>query len=152
MFTSWSVDDLAKHTHRECANLLLDDLIGVGTHRAVYSSSLLPDCVVKIETGPRFANIIEWEVWSRIQSTEFAKWFAPCVSISPNGLILIQKRTQPAYDFPEKIPAFFSDIKGQNWGMLEGRLVCHDYGNNLLMERGMTRRMRKINWFEDSKR
>jgi hypothetical protein len=45
------------------------------------------------------------------------------------------------------MPAFFTDLKRENFGLLLGRLVCHDYGVNLLMENGMTKRMRKANWW-----
>jgi hypothetical protein len=126
--------------------------MGYGTHRAVYLSKLLPDCVIKMELGDRFANVIEWEVWNAVKDTEHAKWFAPCLHLSPNGMILVQQKTEPAYEYPKEIPAYFTDIKGENFGMLNGNFVCHDYGNNLLMERGMTKRMRKVNWQEDSKR
>lgn len=149
---SWGVDDLSVFEKRECANFLLDTIVGYGTHRTVYGSALLPDCVLKFELGDRFANVIEWEVWNAVKETEFSRWFAPCVSISPNGLILAQKKTEKAYTYPTEIPAFFTDIKGENFGMLDGRFVCHDYANNLLMENGMTKKMRKVNWDSESVR
>lgn len=135
---------------RDAFNLLCDDKIGYGASREVYSSRVLPDCVIKVETGiGKFQNILEWETWDRVSQTEFAKWFAPCEWISPNGVILIMKKTLPAHKYPDKIPAFFTDTKRTNFGVYKGNFVCHDYGMHLLMENGMTKRMRKADWWDE---
>jgi hypothetical protein len=69
---------------------------------------------------------------------------------SPNGRVLIMRKTEPAPKtaYPEKMPAFFSDFKRSNYGLLEGRLVCHDYGTCLLATTGVTSRMKKVDWYE----
>ncbi|WP_373379902.1 hypothetical protein [Cupriavidus nantongensis] len=135
--------------HRDAFNLLCGDRIGYGMSRSVFSSRLLPDCVVKVEEDAgRFQNVVEWETWQRVQGTDFEKWFAPCRWISPNGCVLVMARTTPAVDFPEKMPVFLCDFKRTNYGLYDGRLVCHDYGTSLIFEHGMSKRMRKAEWWD----
>lgn len=40
------------------------------------------------------------------------------------------RKTTPAPHsaYPSRMPAFMTDFKFTNYGMYEGRLVCHDYG------------------------
>lgn len=135
--------------HRDAFNLLCADRIGYGMSRSVFSSRLLPDCVVKVEEDAgRFQNIVEWEIWQRVQGTDFEKWFAPCRWISPNGSVLVMARTTPALEYPEKMPVFLCDFKRTNYGIYDGRLVCHDYGTSLIFEHGMSKRMRKAEWWD----
>ncbi|SOY56850.1 hypothetical protein [Cupriavidus taiwanensis] len=135
--------------HRDAFNLLCGDRIGYGMSRSVFSSRLLPDCVVKVEEDAgRFQNIVEWETWQRVQGTDVEKWFAPCRWISPNGSVLVMARTTPAIAYPEKMPVFLCDFKRTNYGLYDGRLVCHDYGTSLIFEHGMTKRMRKADWWD----
>lgn len=93
--------------------------------------------------------MMEWFVWNRVCGTIYEKWFAPVVQISPNGRILVMKRTTPLGELPNSMPAFFTDFKRANYGVYEGRIVCHDYGTTLLMENGMSKRMCKVIWRED---
>jgi hypothetical protein len=126
------------------------DLIGTGVARTVYNHAQDPKLVVKIEHYARsFQNIIEWETWKRVEMTEHAKWFAPCVNVSPTGIVLIQKKTaiKSTKHYPERIPTFFTDTKYSNYGFLGRQLVCHDYGVHLLMEKGMRKTMRKADWW-----
>lgn len=134
---------------RDFAKLMLTEMIGDGSARMVFGYKLDPKYVVKIETPAQsFQNVLEWETWNRIQHTKHAKWFAPCKDISGCGTVLIQARTFPfTGKLPKQVPAFFTDLKRANWGKYKGRLVCHDYGFHLLMENGMTSRMRKADWF-----
>jgi hypothetical protein len=147
---------------REAFNLLCDERIAYGMSRSVYSSKLLPDCVIKVEDSARdFQNIVEWETWQRVRDTPMSRWFAICRWISPNGQILIMERTrQPALsEYPEKMPAFLCDFKRTNYGIsttLDKKtgkpshmFVRHDYGTNLLFEHGMTKRMVKANWWDE---
>lgn len=134
---------------RDFFQLMTGEMLGSGVGREVWTLKENPDLVVKFETGAQsFQNIMEWEVWERIQFTEHARWFAPCVRISGCGTILIQKRTErlPASRLPKQVPTFFTDLKAENWGDLNGKAVCHDYGYHLLMEKGMSKRMRKVEW------
>lgn len=123
--------------------------IGFGCYRRVYELIIDPSLVIKIEDEARsFNNIQEWDVWNRIKDTEHAMWLAPCKVISPCGTILLQKRTDiiSYKDLPKSIPEWITDIKPDNWGYFEGRPVCHDYGFNLLMERGFSKKVRKVDW------
>jgi hypothetical protein len=134
---------------RDVAALLLGECLGYGTYRAVYKHALDDDLIVKVENGERcFSNVIEYEVWNAVKETEFAKWFAPVVACSPTGTVLIMRKTLliSERELPAKVPSFFTDLKADNFGRLDGRIVCHDYGNNLLMEKGMSKRMRKADW------
>lgn len=132
---------------RDLFNMIAGDHLGGGIAREVFVHGQDSDLVLKIETESRsFQNVLEWEAWQRLRDTEHAKWFAPCVSISSCGLILVQKRTMPALHYPDTLPAFITDTHMGNFGTIDGQFVCHDYGANLLMERGMTKRMVKANW------
>jgi hypothetical protein len=147
-------------TFEQAFNLLCDERIGYGMSRTVFSSKLLPDCVIKVEEEPgQFQNIVEWETWQRVKDTEFSRWFAACRWISANGSILIMERTRPPApsEFPERMPAFLCDFKRTNYGMVRTNgaaeyLVCHDYGTNLLFEYGMTKRTRRAEWWEEADR
>lgn len=136
---------------KDLFRLVCHEQIGEGMSRKVWTSKVLPDLVFKVEEeGHFFQNVMEWETWQRIKDTEHAKWFAPCEQISHCGSVLLMRRTEPARvkDFPAKMPAFFTDLKRGNFGILDGRLVCHDYGIHLLMENGMTKRMRAAHWYD----
>ncbi|WP_323016382.1 hypothetical protein [Castellaniella sp.] len=136
---------------REALGLLQGTQISYGSARTVYACKLFSDCVIKVEDGAgSFQNVMEWETWQRVKDTKFAKWFAPCEFISPAGGILVMKRTMPIDEkrYPQSVPAFFTDLKYANYGMLDGQFVCHDYGVSLLMENGMSERMRKPEWWK----
>lgn len=104
--------------------------------------------VIKIEhAAGRFQNVAEWQVWEHIkQVKELNQWFAPCLHISPCGNVLTQQYARDLegdWEIPAKIPAFFTDLKMANFGIMYGRFVCRDYGHHLLLEMGMTKRMVK---------
>ena len=142
-------------TIRQIYCMMLGDYIGCGAHRHVYKHGYDDTLVVKLECKVgSFQNVIEWETWQSVQSTDLAKWFAPCVAISANGEVLVQRRTTPATKYPDKIPAFFTDTKLGNYGVLvprtgdpEEQFVCHDYGLHLMLEKGMTKRMKNAHWW-----
>ena len=136
---------------REFVHSLLGELIGEGIARRVFRFPLIKDCVIKIEDGSRsFQNVIEWEAWERVRGTSVERWFAPCEWISSCGSVLLMKRTTPAYekDLPGRLPVFLTDTKRSNYGMYKGRLVCHDYGTHILIERGMSKATRKVEWWD----
>ena len=133
----------------ELKRLVLQNKIGAGAGRTVYVCDFVPGLVFKVEDQARsFQNVIEWETWERIRETKLARWFAPCVAISPCGGILVMKRTEPLTHFPDRMPVFFTDFKRANYGELAGEPVCHDYGTNLLMENGMSSRLKKVKWWD----
>jgi len=136
--------------HKEAFNLLCNDRIGGGIARQVWNSLLLPNSVVKVEeNGGSFQNVMEWETWKRVKGTPAEKWFAPCEWISPNGSILIMAKTMQPHEYPEQMPIFLCDFKRTNYGVYDGRLVCHDYGLNFSMEYGLfTKRMKKAEWWD----
>lgn len=135
---------------RDLMGMVLGDSICHGTHRHVFNHATNKDWIVKVENGAQsFMNIAEYQVWQSVKETKLAKWFAPVLEISPSGLLLIMPRCQVATindDLPKSVPAFMTDLKPENWGWLDGRWVCLDYGLHLLHEHGMTSRMRKANW------
>lgn len=144
-------------TFRQAYDLLCDERIGYGMSRSVFSSKLLPDCVIKVEDGSgQFQNIVEWETWKRVADTPHSRWFAACKWISPNGIILIMERTRPPapQEFPDKVPLFLTDLKRTNYGMARTSdprkecFVCHDYGTHLMFENGMTKRLKKAEWWD----
>lgn len=135
--------------HRDLFWTMCDTQIGLGMSRSVWSSEVLPDSVIKVEDSAcNFQNVLEWETWQRVKWTDHAKWFAPCEWISPNGSVLIMKKTTPAPadKYPPKLPVFLSDTKRSNYGMIGKQFVCHDYGTHLMMERGMTKLQSKVTW------
>lgn len=99
-----------------------------------------------------FQNVVEWETWQRVKDTPASRWFAECRWISGNGSVLVMERTRPAADrdYPEKMPAYLSDFKRRNYGMIGKFLVCHDYGTNMLFEHGMTKREVRARWSDSA--
>ena len=119
------------------ASLFIGERIGDGGSRDVYSCVYDPYLVIKIEVSHSYrrysmcSNMMEYAVWNIVKDTKWKKFFAPCISISLNNHVLIQKRTRPTLfeKIPKIIPDFLDDIKAENWGELDGNIVCHDYGN-----------------------
>jgi len=130
--------------------MLCGEFIGEGSGREVYACAYDDQLVVKIENGAQsFQNILEWSLWHDAQYIDHAKdWLAPCVRISPCGTVLVQKRTTPASKYPEKMPTWLTDTKRQNYGMIGKRFVCHDYGVNLMCNSGLSKRLRKVDWWD----
>ncbi len=134
-----------------CSDLLslcISDAIGTGSTRTVFKTPD-PTVVLKFETSAqRFQNIMEWETWQIARDTKYALWFAPCIAISDSGTILKQgfARDMTLAEAPDTLPAFFADVKRENFGIYDGRVVCRDYGNHLLIDRGLTGKMTKAEW------
>lgn len=77
---------------------------------------------------------------------EIARWLAPCEFLSPDGRILLQRRVErvtQAYKMPEKLPTFLTDFKKENFGWLDGKLVCIDYSITIP---NPSMRLKKVNW------
>lgn len=130
-------------------NLLCGEQLGEGSHRRVFACKLDPTLVVKVETAEdhrSFANVHEHRNWDLLQDCkEASRWLAPVVAISPCGLVLLQKRTvdlRPK-ELPAKMPSFLTDLKPENYGLLDGRIVCRDYSMVITLAH---LRMRKVNW------
>ena len=132
-------------------SLVTGRLLGVGLSRIVFEYAPDPELVIKFETtGNDFNNVIEWDVWDNVKyDKKLSKWFAPCHFISPCGAILIQQKTTPIpkENMPKKIPRLFTDLKYQNWGSLDGRPVCHDYGNHRIYNGGTLHQLVNADWW-----
>lgn len=120
----------------------LGEFLGSGCSRDVYASRCSPDVVIKVEAKcGTFHNVLEWEVWRSVKHHENAKWFAPCLGIDPMGITLVMSRTKPLTDRQwnkaKELPWFFNDLKQDNFGWLNGQIVCHDYSLNKLMDHGV---------------
>lgn len=136
--------------HEDFFDLMLGAELGSGISRRVFILKHGADNLVAKVEKDGFQNVHEWNVWNRVEGTAFAKWFAPAKALSPDGRVLIMERTIPAVDMPDQVPAFFTDLKWENFGVLsDKRFVCHDYGTTLLVELGMTKRMRRAQWRRD---
>lgn len=137
---------MGKFLQREAFHLLCGKQIGKGAFRRVYECGIDPTLVVKVEDSSRsFANIGEWDIWTNYNETDIGKWLAPCTHISPCGGILLQKRVDPAResDLPKKVPSFLTDLKQENFGVYEGRVVCCDYGSVLA---DLSARLKRADW------
>lgn len=139
-----------KPAFKEAFNLLCGKKLGEGIHRDVFACRLNPKWVVKVETdGPwrYFANVMEMKFWSDHQSyAKVAEWLAPCEYMSPDGLVMIQHRVEPVsadYELPAKLPSFLTDIKTDNFGLLNGKLVCFDYAMSI---QNPSLRLKKVDW------
>lgn len=125
--------------HVDAFNLLCEDFIARGTYRDVFECRLNPAWVVKVEIDKgdwrSFMNVKEYHFWDWNKDyKKVSDWLAPCHFLSPDGRILIQSKVKMAKEhdpLPEKIPAFFTDLKPQNFGWLGERFVCLDYATTL---------------------
>jgi len=127
-------DNVNHDTFLDAFNLLCGDLIGSGSEREVFECRLRPDLVVKVEIEKKwrtFSNAREMELWCDSKGDEkIRRWLAPCEYMSPDGRILLMKRAAPITDkkqLLDKLPYFLWDLKPENFGIYEDRLVCVDY-------------------------
>lgn len=134
-------------TFEDCFNLLCGKLIGKGAHRSVYECKLRPDLVVKVENSSlrHFANVMESKFWADHQYyAKVSRWLAPVEFLSPDGRILLMRKADSAgSNLPKQLPAFLTDVKPENFGLLDGRLVCVDYA---LTIPNPSTRMRAVSW------
>ena len=141
----------SKEVFEDTFNLLCGDRLGVGIHRSVFECRLRPELVVKVEDENSpwryFANAREMQFWCDNQHFEpVYRWLAPCEYMSPDGRVLLQKRADPipiTYELPEKMPSFLTDFKRENFGLIDGKLVCLDYATTIPH---INRRLKKAHW------
>lgn len=151
------LEDLPTSVKDDALTLLCHELLGTGLSRQVYSCRLDPKrWVIKIDVNATgyFQNVCEYKVWESVEHIAYLSgYFAPVLNISDCGRFLVQARTQPVgidelrKRLP-KVPACFTDLKAENWGRLGKRIVCHDFGFMLTTENGLSRRMRKADWWD----
>ena len=136
---------------RDLLRLVCGEVIDSGIGRTVYRCNLRPDLVLKFETESQsFQNVLEWDNWISFgDDPRVGPWLAPCVFISACGTVLAMERTiaPREKDYPEKLPAFLTDTKRRNYGMLNGKFVCHDYG---IVNFTPPTRLRKADWWGTS--
>jgi hypothetical protein len=130
---------------------LLGERLGQGISREVFEWGIDTDFVIKLEVGNgHFQNVTEWSTWAALNDTKHGKHLAPCKWISQCGTALLMRRTSPLLSDrePKKLPGWLTDTKRGNYGMLNGTVVCHDYGTTLLTDIGArSSRDRKVNWW-----
>lgn len=132
-------------------DMFVGGLIAHGNSRSVYDYRLNKNYVIKIDRSGQFDNVSEWDIWHNLKDKpEVAKFLAPCIHISSCGRVLIQRKTKPvkSEDLPEQVPAFFHDLKLQNWGKIGKNVVCHDYANHSFFTMGMD--LVKAEWWSDT--
>lgn len=123
---------------RDAFNMFCGGEIGSGIHRTVFECKVRPDLVVKVENQVYrdFANVKEMKFWCDNRDYEkVAKWLAPCEFLSPDGRILLQRRADPlgsSEKLPSMVPSFLGDLKRDNFGRIDGRLVCVDYAITII--------------------
>lgn len=154
-----NIDTLQAFWNHPEALLGLVDIIGHTLHgstRVVHFPKWAPEIVIKISMEDVSSNVYEWETWQIVNDSEWPvrEWLAPCLIVSDNFSVLVQARTQPITTedikqgrLPDKIPSWISDTKVENWGWLNDKIVCHDYGNNLFINSAHGKRMKKSNWW-----
>lgn len=136
--------------YKEGLNLLLGTFLAEGGSRKVYTCALNPELVVKLAPFDPYSNRQESFIWNEAMwKPDVYKWLAPVVAISENGRILIQKRTTllDHSKYPKKLPAFLADTKYANYGMLDGKFVCHDYNITRICDVGLSTKLVKVEWW-----
>lgn len=117
---------------REFMQFMTGDQLGSGMSRTVFDHPHDRTKVIKMEDSiTQFQNVREWEFWlDCAECPDVKRWLAPCYSISHSGTFLIMAKTTPltAKQIPKTLPEFLTDHKAENFGMLDGKVVCHDYG------------------------
>lgn len=109
--------------------------LGSGTYRMVFNYNLDDNYVVKLETPGSNCNVVEYMMWDEIQYLKedlawVKEWFAPVKWMSPNGRVLVMRKTlpKPKKKRPDKVPKMLWDVKQDNFGWIGNKFVCHDYG------------------------
>lgn len=134
---------------KDLFHLVTGDRLGSGAARETFVFAPDPSKVIKFETRCQsFQNAIEWDLWQFVKDIpNLAKWYAPCRACSNTGSILLMDRTDPlprGYAMPKRMPSFLTDLKRDNYGLLNGRLVAHDYGTGPAFKFDAT--PRKVDW------
>ncbi|MAK38206.1 MAG: hypothetical protein CMC15_18750 [Flavobacteriaceae bacterium] len=127
-----NIELTSRRVLEEFASFNLGKLLGSGMSRDVYQHPFCEDKIIKVENDSfNFQNVAEWNLWKEWQYDDIMKkWLAPCFSISDSGTFLIMAKTEPLNNsrVPKKVPSFLTDHKKANFGLLNNRVVCHDYG------------------------
>lgn len=145
-----------EYDENELMDFVFGSQIGFGVHRKVYDFIPNKDYVIKVakDDDGRAVNLMEARIFNEIRYTPAEKWFAPVIEVSGRGKYLLQRKIEslPKDQYPEEIPAFFTDTKYQNFGYLKeagkkGRFVCCDFGSFNIFQ-GITTKMKKAKWWD----
>lgn len=134
---------------RELLEFVCGDRLGAGMSREVFRFALDERYVIKFEPiTHRFQNAAEADIWDSVKHTELKRWFAPVHAISGCGRIMLQEYAMPlaVAQYPERIPAFFTDTKASNWGLIGRQPVCVDYGRTLIVSHGLRGQMKRADF------
>ncbi len=136
----------------ELERFLFGKWLGKGVYREVWQHAQQKDLVIKKanEENGREVNFIEHRLWRDIEYNKSLKpYFAPVVAVSDCGKYLIQKKVEPLpkRQYPKVLPAFFTDTKYSNFGLLNGKFVCIDYGC-LNIWATTKLKLKKVDWWE----
>lgn len=109
-----------------------------GTMRRVF---IVKDIVIKIPLNINgwLANINEIHNWYKYKS--YRQYLCPIMAHDLLGVVVVMKRVQPIKsldgydtsfigDIIDNVHPVFNDIKECNFGLLNGKLVKIDYGND----------------------
>lgn len=129
----------------------LGEKLGEGCSRAVYDYVFDKNWVVKIALTFPYDNVLEHDIWHIVKDTDDSKWFAESKWISPSGHLLLQRKTKPCIELPDKLPDFFTDIKPSNFGYVGKQLVCHDYAYSLVRYIGR-HKTKLVDWKKDKRK
>jgi len=145
------VSEFSDTTKMDFIFMMLGARLGGGMSRAVFEFAYNPKLVVKIEDRARhFQNVLEHEIWGALKDSDAAKWLAPVRGISRCGTALLMERTEPLQgrQLPLRMPVWLTDYKIENYGLLKGRVVCHDYGTagSVVIGRGASKHTRRADW------
>lgn len=145
---------LEQREGEDLMNMMCGTLLGSGQYRHVYRARFDDKIVIKYEKqNDHRSNIFEFEFWKLFKDDPLGKWLAPCYQLSLDGTWLAQAYTEDIQvgQLPKKVPAIFCDLKPENWGMFEGRIVCRDYGNNLMHRMALKRgsKLVKVHWMDN---
>lgn len=154
MITDHDAASLGTTKLTEAVRFLCGEYLGRGVEREVYVCSLMPGHVVKIALGTNYKqNVHELALWEAARGTPVERFLAPCFRLSEHGNWLIQRQTTPLGPGDEKklgrVPELMTDLKPSNFGWLDGRIVCHDYGiSAMTLGRGVRRlgRLVRADW------
>lgn len=124
-------------------------VIGEGSERTVFASRYDPNVVIKVGKGYSTQNAVEASTWDRFKDyPKISKWIAPVLQRSADCRVIVQRRTSTLVKPPAKIPDFLGDLKVQNFGLLDGQVVAHDYGLGIYLDPGSTFTLIKPEWWD----
>lgn len=147
-----SVFDLCEIRKDQVVCGLLGEFLGRGRSREVYASPIDENIVIKIAYNPQgiMDNADEWTLWCLSKDRELRNWLCPIIGVFGDGRVLYMKKVEHTSKDElrrfEEVPAIIEDVHTDNWGILDGRLVCFDYAVNSSTSIPKKLKMKKVVW------